>query len=64
MKITIINKILLCFICSIVPYIRESVKIVYNLVCVDGLFCGKAFILVPLGNHVNILSQATFSDGM
>lgn len=30
---------------------RESVKIVHNLVCVDGLFCGKAFILVPFGNH-------------
>ena len=30
---------------------RESVKIVHNLVCVDGLFCGKAFVLVPFGNH-------------
>lgn len=30
---------------------RESVKIVHNLVCVDGLLCGKTFILVPLGNH-------------
>ena len=60
MKITIINKILLCFICSIVPYIRESVKIVYNLVCVDGLFCGKAFILVPLGNHVKYIKPGYF----
>ena len=30
---------------------RESVKIVHNLVCVDGLLCGKTFILVPFGNH-------------
>lgn len=30
---------------------RESVKIVHNLVCVDGLLCGKTFILVPFSNH-------------
>lgn len=30
---------------------RESIKIVYNLVCVDELLCGKTFILVPFGNH-------------
>lgn len=30
---------------------RESVKIVHNLVCVDGLLCGKTFILVHFGNH-------------
>ena len=30
---------------------RESVKIGHNLVCVDGLLCGKTFILVPFGNH-------------
>ena len=30
---------------------RESVKIVHNLVCVDGLLCDKTFILVPFGNH-------------
>ena len=37
---------------SLLRYIeRESVKIVYNLVCVDGLLCGKTFILVPFGNH-------------
>ena len=30
---------------------RESVKIVHNLVCIDGLLCGKTFILVPFGNH-------------
>ena len=30
---------------------RESVKIVHNLVCVDGLLCDKTFILVPFGNN-------------
>lgn len=39
---------------------RESVKIVHNLVCVDGLFCGKAFILVPLGNHVKYIKPGYF----
>ena len=37
---------------SLLRYIeRESVKIVHNPVCVDGLLCGKTFILVPFGNH-------------
>ena len=36
---------------------RESVKIVHNLVCVDGLLCGKTFILVPFGNHAKDISS-------
>ena len=39
---------------------RESVKIVHNLVCVDGLFCGKAFILVPFGNHAKDIKPGCF----
>lgn len=36
---------------------RGSVKIVHNLVCVDGLLCGKTFILVPFGNHAKDIKQ-------
>jgi len=39
---------------------RESIKIVHNLVCVDGLFCGKAFILVPFGNHAKDIKPGSF----
>ena len=33
--------------------IMESVD-----VCVDGLFCGKAFILVPFGYHAPFIANA------
>ena len=29
-------------------------------VCVDGLFCGKAFILVPFGNHTKDIKPGCF----
>lgn len=39
---------------------RESIKIVHDLVCLDGLFCGKAFILVPFGNHAKVIKPSCF----
>ena len=39
---------------------REYVKIVHNLICVNGFLCGKALVLIPFCNHAKYVESCGF----